>query len=88
MEERDIFVCASENDVEGIQRLLKSGVNVNTSISIFWFEFNFFFFFFKLCFKLIFKLLMFNFIDSKNLIDIQFMKLLYTWQPGMERSIR
>lgn len=35
MSEKDILTCAAENDVDGIEKHLKSGVDVNTTISIY-----------------------------------------------------
>ena len=32
MSEKDILACAAENDVDGIEKHLKSGIDVNTTI--------------------------------------------------------
>lgn len=40
MSDKDILACAAENDVDGIENHLKSGVDVNTTILIIRFLFR------------------------------------------------
>lgn len=79
MGDRDILTCASENDIEGIEKQLKAGVDVNTTISFSKFLFNLIFIIF-ISFFLMNLFITFHFkLFLQSFIYI-FLKLLYIMQ--------